>query len=187
MAFGEILVNLRKTKGLSQEQLAEELGLTRQTISKWELNQSTPDINYLVQLSDFFGVSTDYLIKGEEADNSPDSDSAYCEANPDTKHDAKGIEKNVNCVNAYKWCFYLGMVSMGVSMLGMIAFMICSAMSGTHIVVDEYNRSYDGTLGFLMFTNTLWFFIVLVVLFVVGGVMAGFGIVKSMRVKQATE
>lgn len=174
MTLGEILVNLRKKKGLSQEQLAEELNLTRQTISKWELNQSSPDIHYLVQLSNFFGVSTDYLIKGGEV-------------NPDAKHDTKVVGKNVNNVNAYKWCFYLGTVSMGVSLLGMIAFMICSAMSGTHIVVDEYNRSYDGTLGFLMFTNTLWFFIVLAVMFVAGGVLAAFGIIKSMKVKQATE
>ena len=63
MTFGETLTALRKTKGLSQEQLAENLGLTRQTISKWELNQSSPDISYIIQLSDFFGVSADYLIK----------------------------------------------------------------------------------------------------------------------------
>lgn len=44
MTFGENLVYLRKSKGVSQEKLAEELGLTRQTISKWELNQSTPDL-----------------------------------------------------------------------------------------------------------------------------------------------
>ena len=69
MALGEILTNLRKAKGLSQEQLAEELNLTRQTISKWELNQSTPDIDYLLQLSNFFGVTTDYLIKGKQPED----------------------------------------------------------------------------------------------------------------------
>lgn len=174
MALGEILVNLRKTKGLSQEQLAEEFNLTRQTISKWELNQSSPDINYLVQLSDFFGVSIDYLIKGEEA-------------NPNANPDGKAVEKNTNSVDAYKWCIYLGTVSIGVSMLGMIAFMLYSAMYGSCTVIDEYNRVFDGTLGFLMFTNTLWFFIMLVVMFVAGGVLAAFGIVKSLRMRNATE
>lgn len=48
MALDETLTILRKSRGLSQEQLAEELGLTRQTISKWELNQSTPDIAYII-------------------------------------------------------------------------------------------------------------------------------------------
>ncbi len=71
MAFGETLSNLRKAKGLSQEQLAAELGLTRQTISKWELNQSTPDLDYLLRLSDFFAVSTDFLIKGKQFNNDP--------------------------------------------------------------------------------------------------------------------
>lgn len=51
---------------MSQEQLAEVLGLTRQTISKWELNQSTPDLQYILQMGEFFNVSLDYLIKGEE-------------------------------------------------------------------------------------------------------------------------
>lgn len=68
MTFGERLTNLRKSKGLSQEQLAQELDLTRQTISKWELDQSTPDLEYIVKLSDFYGVSTDHLIKGEPAE-----------------------------------------------------------------------------------------------------------------------
>ncbi len=176
VAFGEMLVKLRKTKGMSQEQLAEAIGLTRQTISKWELNQSTPDINYLVQLSDFFSVSTDYLIKGEDASN-------ILESNPDTK----GIENNTNNVNAYKWCFYLGTVSLGVSMLGMLAFMICSAMAGSYVYVDVNNREYDGTVGFLICTDTLWFFILLAVLFIAGGALAAFGIVKSMKARSATE
>ena len=62
MTFGENLVNLRKRKGVSQEQLAEVLGLTRQTISKWELNQSTPDLQYILQMGEFFNVSLDYIF-----------------------------------------------------------------------------------------------------------------------------
>ena len=65
MSFGETITNLRKNKGITQEQMAERLGVTRQTVSKWELDQSTPDLNYISQLSDIFEVTTDYLIKGE--------------------------------------------------------------------------------------------------------------------------
>jgi len=65
MTLGEKLQKLRKGKGLSQEALAEKLNVTRQTISKWELGQSTPDLSFLAQLSDFFHVSSDYLIKDE--------------------------------------------------------------------------------------------------------------------------
>ena len=56
---------LRKQKGLSQEALAEKVTVTRQTISKWELNQSTPDLDFIAQLSNIFNVSSDYLIKDE--------------------------------------------------------------------------------------------------------------------------
>lgn len=61
--LGEKIVELRKQKGITQEQLAEELEVTRQTISKWELNQSSPDLNYIRKISDYFNVTTDYLIK----------------------------------------------------------------------------------------------------------------------------
>ncbi len=63
MSFGTKMAEQRKKQGITQEKLAEQLGVTRQTISKWELDQSTPDINYISQLSDIFSVTTDYLIK----------------------------------------------------------------------------------------------------------------------------
>ena len=54
MNFNEKLINLRKSKGLSQEELGNELKVSRQTISKWESCQSYPDFQRLVLLSDFF-------------------------------------------------------------------------------------------------------------------------------------
>ena len=51
MKFSEKLMNLRKSKGMSQENLAEKLNVTRQTVSKWELDQTTPDLNKLIELS----------------------------------------------------------------------------------------------------------------------------------------
>ena len=65
MTLGEKIQKLRKQRGLSQEALAEKVTVTRQTISKWELGQSTPDLNFIAQLSDIFNVSSDYLIKDE--------------------------------------------------------------------------------------------------------------------------
>lgn len=65
MTLGEKIQKLRKQKGLSQEALAEKVTVTRQTISKWELNQSTPDLDFIAQLSNVFNVSSDYLIKDE--------------------------------------------------------------------------------------------------------------------------
>ena len=63
MNFNEKLIKLRKEKGLSQEELGTELGVSRQTISKWELAQSYPDFQRLVLLSDYFHMSLDLLVK----------------------------------------------------------------------------------------------------------------------------
>lgn len=65
MTLGEKIQSLRKQQGLSQEALAEKVFVTRQTISKWELDQSTPDLDFIAKLSDIFNVSSDYLIKSE--------------------------------------------------------------------------------------------------------------------------
>lgn len=63
MNFNEKLIELRKNKGLSQEALGQNIGVSRQTISKWELSQSYPDFQRLVLLSDYFGLSLDALVK----------------------------------------------------------------------------------------------------------------------------
>ena len=67
MNFNEKLISLRKSKGLSQEELGAELNVTRQTISKWESGQSYPDFQRLVLLSDFFGLTLDELVKDIDA------------------------------------------------------------------------------------------------------------------------
>lgn len=62
MTLGEKLQALRKARGLSQEQLALELNVSRQAVSKWELDESVPDLDKLRILCAFFSVTTDYLI-----------------------------------------------------------------------------------------------------------------------------
>ena len=61
MKFEQKLTNLRKQKSMSQEQLAEQLNVTRQTISKWELGQSKPDMEKLLEISKLFDVSVESL------------------------------------------------------------------------------------------------------------------------------
>ena len=65
MEFGQILKSLRTQKGMSQEELADAVYVTRQTISNWETSKSYPDIKSLILLSNFFSVSVDYLVKGD--------------------------------------------------------------------------------------------------------------------------
>ena len=63
MNFNEKLIKLRKERGLSLEELGAAVGVSRQTISKWELAQSYPDFQKLVLLSDYFKISLDTLVK----------------------------------------------------------------------------------------------------------------------------
>lgn len=63
MDFSEKLTALRKQTGLSQEQLADRLGVTRQSVSKWESGAAMPELVKLISLSEMFGVSVDYLVK----------------------------------------------------------------------------------------------------------------------------
>ena len=66
MNMAERIQYLRKNEGISQEELADKVGVSRQAVSKWESEQSTPDIERVILLSDFFDVTTDYLLKGIE-------------------------------------------------------------------------------------------------------------------------
>lgn len=71
MAFPEKLYSLRKKHGLSQEELAQELNVSRQAISKWESGQSTPESEKLLIISEYFQVSLDYLLKDGPMESSP--------------------------------------------------------------------------------------------------------------------
>ena len=66
MNIADRIQKLRKRKGISQEELADCIGVSRQAVSKWESEQSLPEIDKICLLSDYFGVTTDYLLKGIE-------------------------------------------------------------------------------------------------------------------------
>ena len=65
MLLSEKIMSLRKRNGWSQEELAQQLGVSRQSVSKWESMASMPDIQKIMTMSELFGVSTDYLLKDE--------------------------------------------------------------------------------------------------------------------------
>lgn len=64
MKLADRILELRKKKGISQEELADQLGVSRQSVSKWESEQSVPEMEKIIQMSDYFEVTTDYLLKG---------------------------------------------------------------------------------------------------------------------------
>ncbi len=71
MILADKIIELRKKAGLSQEELAEKMGVSRQSVSKWEGALSIPDLDKILLLSEIFGVSTDYLLKDELGDEIP--------------------------------------------------------------------------------------------------------------------
>ena len=81
MEFSEKLMELRRREGLSQEQLADRLGVTRQSVSKWESGSAMPELNKLIAISDIFGVTIDYLVKeaAEPEQPAPAQDTAHLE------------------------------------------------------------------------------------------------------------
>ena len=80
MKLSEKIVQLRKSQGLSQEELAERLGLSRQAVSRWEIGTALPDAGNLLQLSRLFGVTADYLL--DEERESPEVPTAANAAKP---------------------------------------------------------------------------------------------------------
>ena len=75
MILADKIIELRKKNGWSQEDLAEKMDVSRQSISKWEGAQSVPDMNRILKLSQVFSVSTDFLLK-DELDMDPVSEKA---------------------------------------------------------------------------------------------------------------
>lgn len=131
--FGNRLMYLRKGKGLSQEELGNQIGVSRQTVSKWELNQTTPEMDKLVQLGDLFHISLDELV-GREYTSSENTFYEELNAKMDTiisARDPHHYEYKSNKmignlplvhINVGRGCYKAkGIISIGVISVGIIS------------------------------------------------------------------
>lgn len=100
MTIGTKIQTLRKQRGLSQEQLAETLGVSRQAVSKWEAGQSVPDIDKIVLICDYFGVTTDYILRNEELPKTEQEHESQPDNLAQNKYDIS--ENEVNTENEEK-------------------------------------------------------------------------------------
>ncbi len=92
MTFGERLYELRNKNNLSQEELAEVLDVSRQSISKWENDKAYPEMTRLLFMSDYFDVSLDYLMRGIEKENNEEKVTADdADKNSNDKYKTKNI------------------------------------------------------------------------------------------------
>ena len=74
MNLADRIQSLKKIKGITQEALADTLGVSRQAVSKWESGQSEPETDKIIGLSEYFGVTTDYILKGTETETAKTGD-----------------------------------------------------------------------------------------------------------------
>ena len=117
MTFSEKLYKLRKHKGLSQEQLAERLAVSRQAISKWESGTAMPESEKLLVISRFFGVSLDYLMK----DELEDEDCSLEKSKNNGTDDVISRDQNIKSINLVGFVIctagFLGLLLWGIIMI----------------------------------------------------------------------
>ena len=148
MTFSEKLTRLRKREGLSQEALAEALGVSRQAVSRWEQGTALPDAAKLLPCARYFSVSVDWLL---------DDDQAWEELTDSNKRPAEKAARSGN------WRWYLaGGIATGAGVLGMIVMGILSSLFPVVLkeapVGVEWVRVYTGLMAFLKGNDVEWLF-----------------------------
>ena len=134
MEIGNKILELRKKANLSQEQLAEKMNVTRQTISKWELNETTPDIKQAKELSKIFKISLDELT-----DN--DFKSIMVEKISNTEKLAGLVLKVLKCIGV---CFLIALV---IDLIALIIYTssgkFSDVQSGATTICEIENNQYE--------------------------------------------
>ena len=154
MEFQNRLYELRKKAGLSQEGLADLLGVTRQAVQKWEAGSSRPDMDNLAALARYFNVSLDYLVTGEERSTPPPAATIINNYYPRWHYEYKsqrtlfglplvhvrlgdrgfGVAKGIFAVgNVAVGLFALGGISLGLFSLGGVSLGLLLALGGMSV------------------------------------------------------
>jgi len=104
MILADKIIALRKKNGWSQEELAEKLNVSRQSVSKWEGAQSTPDLERILQMAKLFGVTTDYLLREELEDSTDNSGTPTAEEDPPALRRVSMEEAHAYLETLQKYC-----------------------------------------------------------------------------------
>ncbi|SFW29768.1 helix-turn-helix domain-containing protein [Ruminococcus flavefaciens] len=127
MEFNNKLYELRKQKGFSQEELANRLNVSRQTVSKWEVGDSTPDMEKLVAISDLFGISLDELVMNKAPEPAPAPQTAKSELYTDIKEKVLTDKNRKKAKKGLK----IGAIALGIFIaIDLISFVIYVALNG---------------------------------------------------------
>ena len=111
MNFGNRLLKLRKQKSISQETLAEKIGITRQTISNWEMNITTPNVIDLKKIADALQIDYTELLNDINSENDKEKNIS--------KYESNDIKKIIKIFKIIGFIFMLGII---ISLVALIAF-----------------------------------------------------------------
>ena len=126
MTIADRIQSLRKSKGMSQEELADRIGVSRQAVSKWESEQATPDLEKVVIMSEIFEVTTDYLLKGIEPVKTDEHKTMA-----DVIDQKVLTEKNGKRVkSALKWFLIGAGALLAIDLISMIIYFIVNGFPG---------------------------------------------------------
>ena len=130
MKLSEKILFCRKRAGLSQEALAEKIGISRQAISKWETGEAVPEINKLILLSETFGVTTDWLLSEDfsEADYQLGDLEEPLDRAPSQIEEIPGVIGTI--LKRFGWLFgvYVAVVGFGMLIMGILASIASRSM-----------------------------------------------------------
>lgn len=170
MNFSEKLIRLRKREGISQEELASYLEVSRQAVSRWEQGAALPDAGNLLKLRQRFGVSVDWLLEDTQGwehltDGAPAAGEGRGAA-PSPK-----LRKSV-----LPWAIPLGVSGFGLLLLGIFSSIFPAEYMVASTVIagnqEPADRIYRGLVGFLKCNNLEWLFRLCLVI-AIGSLLAG--------------
>lgn len=142
MHLAEKILQCRKKAGLSQEALAERIGVSRQAVSKWETGEAMPELSTVVALANEFGVTTDWLLSDEEEVPAAET------PKPTPSRPGRGAKY---WVNRYGWVLgvYVSLVGAGIAGLGALArFIAGRMMDGARSAFDSMTGSFGSAPGY---------------------------------------
>ena len=121
--IGKFISALRKANGMTQKELGERLFVSDKTVSRWECDESTPELSLIPSIAEIFGITTDELLRGER--NNPDREAASEDVAG--KHKAKSDKQFRLMLHSKRKRFInLSLISIGLCIIGLIAAMICN-------------------------------------------------------------
>ena len=153
MTLGEKLQGLRRARGLTQEQLAEKVGVSRQSLSGWETDSALPDTVNVLALADLFGVTTDYLLRPDGQGNVQPAPEEAPAAPRQTGWRMSARELGARLIVAS-------------ALIGLIVLRICASFHPADVGID--GREYTGFAGFLYYYDLWWLLYLLLIVLALG-------------------